>query len=151
MPSCLIASGSTARDLIKSLNDKFRFILDWEQGNQLYSISGECAYAKPGQEEIRGVVRVIKDPKNAPDFKEGDILVAPSTTPDYVPLIRQASCIVTDFGGWTSHAALCAREFNISCIIGTHYASQVLVSGEEVTVRVREGVVQRRNVRRSNI
>ncbi|HET6979501.1 MAG TPA: PEP-utilizing enzyme [Pyrinomonadaceae bacterium] len=144
MDQPIITSGDTARAFITALNDKFMFMLDWGMGKELDSISGECAYSKPGEDEIRGVVRVVRDPKAAADFKEGEILVAPSTTPDYVPLIRRASCIVTDWGGWTSHAALCAREMDIPCIIGTYHASHVLSSGEEVIIRVREGVVVRR-------
>jgi phosphohistidine swiveling domain-containing protein len=144
MDQPIITSGDTARAFITALNDKFMFILDWGVGKELDSISGECAYSKPGEDEIRGVVRVVRDPKAAAEFKDGEILVAPSTTPDYVPLIRRAACIVTDWGGWTSHAALCAREMDIPCIIGTYHASHVLSSGEEVVIRVREGVVVRR-------
>jgi phosphohistidine swiveling domain-containing protein len=144
MDQPIITSGDTARAFITALNDKFMFMLDWGVGKELDSISGECAYSKPGEDEIRGVVRVVRDPKAAADFTDGEILVAPSTTPDYVPLIRRASCIVTDWGGWTSHAALCAREMDIPCIIGTYHASHVLSSGEEVVIRVREGVVVRR-------
>lgn len=141
MNNCVVTSGETAESFINALNDKFLFLLDWGRGSDIAAIRGECVSSRSGEEEIRGVVRIITNPKSAADFQKGDILVAPTTTPDYVPIMRLARCIITDWGGWTSHAALVARELGIPCIIGSHHASQVLSSGQQVIIRVREGVV----------
>jgi len=90
---------------------------------------------------VRGRIRIIHDPKDADDFKEGEILVAVMTSPDYVVAMRKASAIVTNFGGLTSHAAIVARELNIPCVIGTKIATKVLKDGDEVEVDTDRGVV----------
>jgi pyruvate,water dikinase len=95
-----------------------------------------------------GKVRVIKDVKNIHDFKEGEILVTEITDPDWEPIMKIASAIVTDKGGRTSHAAIVSRELGIPCIVGTANATQVLHDGQDVTVdctsktgRVLEGII----------
>ena len=65
---------------------------------------------------------------------EGDILVAEMTTPDYVPAMKRASAIVTDKGGRTAHAAIVSRELGIPCVVGTENATQLLTTGQLITV-----------------
>jgi len=90
-----------------------------------------------------GVAKVIFDPhgKDAQEFKKGEVLVTKMTDPDWVPLMKKASAIVTDEGGMTSHAAIVSRELGIPAIVGTGNATQVIKSGVEVTVDGSRGVV----------
>jgi len=75
------------------------------------------------------------------DFKEGDILVTEMTDPDWEPLMKKASAIITDRGGRTCHAAIIAREMGIPAIVGTMNGSEVLIAGTEITVSCAEGAV----------
>lgn len=88
--------------------------------------------ASPGI--AHGKVRVLKTPEDGAKLVAGEILVAPMTSPDWVPTIRRAAALVTDSGGVTSHAAIVSRELRIPCIVGTRTATQVLRDGELVTV-----------------
>lgn len=102
--------------------------------------------ASPGI--VSGRVRVISSPKDGARLKEGEILVAPITTPDWVPTMRRASALVTDSGGMTSHAAIVSRELRIPCVVGTRKGTRVLRDDELVTVdgakgRVTEGAIER--------
>ena len=86
-----------------------------------------------------GKVSLLKSIRDAKNFKEGHILVAANTDPDWVPVMKKAAAIVTDHGGRTSHAAIVSRELGIPAIIGTGDATRQLYSGEEVTVDCARG------------
>ena len=90
-----------------------------------------------------GRARVVFLPHEVKDFKEGDILIAPETAPDYLPLMHKAGAIVTDRGGITSHAAITARELGKPCIIGTETATEIFRDGETVEVDAERGVVRK--------
>ena len=81
-----------------------------------------------------GKVRVIRDVKNIGRFQKGEVLVTEITDPDWEPIMKIASAIVTDKGGRTSHAAIVSRELGITCIVGAANATKVLRDGAEVTV-----------------
>lgn len=81
-----------------------------------------------------GKVRVIKSAARIADFKAGEVLVTKITDPDWEPIMKIASAIVTDQGGRTSHAAIVSRELGIPCIVGTAQATKVLRTGVPVTV-----------------
>lgn len=72
-------------------------------------------------------------------FKEGSVLVTEMTDPDWEPIMKKASAIVTDKGGRTCHAAIVAREMGIPAIVGTGNASQVLQDDDEITVSCADG------------
>jgi pyruvate,water dikinase len=72
-------------------------------------------------------------------FDRGDVLVTELTTPDWEPLMKDASLIITEKGGRTSHAAIVAREFGIPAIVGCHDASRLLTAHMEVTGTCAEG------------
>ncbi|MCZ4410470.1 phosphoenolpyruvate synthase [Cryomorphaceae bacterium 1068] len=74
-------------------------------------------------------------------FREGEVLVTEMTDPDWEPLMKKASAIVTDKGGRTCHAAIVAREMGIPAIVGAGNASEVLQEGEPITVSCSEGEV----------
>ncbi len=73
------------------------------------------------------------------DFKEGDILVTEMTDPDWEPIMKKASAIVTDKGGRTCHAAIVARELGVPAIVGTANGTDALRDGETITVSCCEG------------
>ncbi|MFH1078367.1 MAG: phosphoenolpyruvate synthase, partial [Patescibacteria group bacterium] len=81
-----------------------------------------------------GRVHVIKDAKGIKQFRPGDVLVTRMTDPDWVPIMKQASAIITDSGGRTSHAAIVSRELGLPAIVGAGNATRVLKTGTLVTV-----------------
>lgn len=81
-----------------------------------------------------GQAAVIKSAENIKDFKAGMVLVTEITDPDWVPIMKIASAIVTDIGGRTCHAAIISREMGIPCVVGTGDGSKNIPNGEEITV-----------------
>jgi len=100
-------------------------------------ISGIAVGAKIGA----GPVRVIKDVRKIKSFKKGEVLVTEITDPDWEPIMKIASAIITDKGGRTSHAAIVSRELGIPCIVGAEKATKVLRTGQKVTVDCASGEV----------
>src|SRR5690606_17948952 len=90
-----------------------------------------------------GAVRVLLSPDVSAELQPGEILVAPMTSPDWVPIMRRAAAVVTDSGGMTSHAAIVSRELGIPCIVGTRNATSKLTDGVVVTVDAGAGTVTR--------
>lgn len=88
-----------------------------------------------------GPVKILKGPKEIGKVEKGDVLVAPMTSPDYVPAMKKASAIVTNEGGLTSHAAIVSRELGIPCVVGTDKATETLKDGMVVTVDGASGEV----------
>jgi len=88
-----------------------------------------------------GKVNVIKDVKDIHGFKEGEVLVTDMTDPDWEPIMKIASAIVTNRGGRTCHAAIISRELGIPCVVGTKNGTEILSSGQEVTSSCSEGDV----------
>jgi len=92
-----------------------------------------------GEKVASGKARVIDSVAHLSQFLPGEVLVADSTTPDWEPVMRTASAIVTNRGGRTCHAAIIARELGVPAVVGTGDAMSVLENGEEVTVSCAEG------------
>ncbi len=92
-----------------------------------------------GQRIGSGAVRLIRDPSEMSRVKQGDVLVTDMTDPDWEPIMKRASAIVTNRGGRTCHAAIIAREMGIPAIVGCGDATELLKDGEEVTVSCAEG------------
>jgi len=88
----------------------------------------------------QGKTRTISDVSKSKEFKKGEVLVAKMTDPDWMPIMRIASAIVTDEGGKTCHAAIVSRELGIPCIVGTKNATQVLKNGQMITVDCTQGL-----------
>ncbi|MFW6450061.1 MAG: phosphoenolpyruvate synthase [Nanoarchaeota archaeon] len=86
-----------------------------------------------------GHANVIKDVHDISKFEEGQVLVTDMTDPDWEPIMKIASAIVTNRGGRTCHAAIISRELGIPCIVGTLNGTEKLSSGEEVTVDCSQG------------
>ncbi len=86
-----------------------------------------------------GKVHIVHNIKEMDSFKPGEVLVADITTPDWEPVMKIASAIVTNKGGRTCHAAIVSRELGLPAIVGTENATEVLQNGQEVTVSCAEG------------
>lgn len=92
-----------------------------------------------GERICAGPVRVIEDAKDLALLKEGEVLVADKTDPDWEPAMKKASAIITNRGGRTCHAAIVSRELGVAALVGTANGTKVLRDGEIVTVSCAEG------------
>jgi pyruvate,water dikinase len=120
---------------------------------EIYKLKGEgkviCTGKAVGSKIGQGKARVILDVSRIAEFKEGEVLVTTMTDPDWEPIMKKASAIVTDKGGRTCHAAIVSRELGIPCIVGTEVATKKITTGQEITVdcsqgeegRVLEGII----------
>jgi pyruvate, water dikinase len=86
-----------------------------------------------------GVVNRIMEVSGIKTFKPGQVLVTDMTDPDWEPIMKIASAIVTDKGGRTCHAAIVSRELGIPCVVGTENATRKIASGMKITVNCAEG------------
>ena len=87
----------------------------------------------------QGKARVIMDVHRIAEFQEGEVLVTNKTDPDWEPIMKKSSAIITNQGGRTCHAAIIAREMGIPAIVGCGDATAVLTTGQDVTVSCSEG------------
>lgn len=87
-----------------------------------------------GRGVTTGTVRLVRGLADAPRVRKGDIIVAETTNPDWNAMLRNASCIVTNKGGRTSHASIVARELGIHAVVGTESATTLLRDGQTITV-----------------
>lgn len=123
-------------ETVKSQEDSTRSL-------RRYSISGDkkvlCEGRAIGQKVGQGVVRLVKDASQMESVQAGDVLVTDMTDPDWEPVMKRASAIVTNRGGRTCHAAIIARELGIPAVVGCGDATTSLSDGQEVTVSCAEG------------
>jgi pyruvate,water dikinase len=98
-------------------------------------VTGTAVGNKIGQ----GRANVIETSAEIGRFKEGDVLVSSMTDPDWEPIMKIASAIVTNKGGRTCHAAIVSRELGIPCVIGTGDGDELIKTGQEITVSCCEG------------
>lgn len=98
-------------------------------------LSGKAIGEKIGS----GKVKIIRSPHEIERFNEGEILVADITDPDWEPIMKKASAVITNRGGRTCHAAIVAREIGVPAIVGTINATEILHDGQEVTVSCADG------------
>ncbi|WP_138498511.1 phosphoenolpyruvate synthase [Nostoc sp. PA-18-2419] len=92
-----------------------------------------------GEAISQGKVRLILDVHKLEQFQPGEVLVTERTDPDWEPIMKRASAIVTNSGGRTCHAAIIARELGVPAIVGTGNATDVLKNGQEITISCAEG------------
>ena len=86
-----------------------------------------------------GTVRVIHNILEFGTFEEGEVLVAETTNPDWEPIMKKASAVITSRGSRTCHAAIVAREIGVPAVVGCNNATEILQNGESVTVSCSEG------------
>ena len=96
---------------------------------------GRAIGGKVGQ----GPARVIKDVHEISRFRDGDVIVTDMTDPNWEPVMKRASAIVTNRGGRTCHAAIIARELGVPAVVGCENATDVVSEGDEITVSCCEG------------
>lgn len=108
-----------------------------------YSLNGTgkilCEGRSIGQRIGQGRVRVISDVSEMHRVEPGDVLVSDMTDPDWEPVMKRASAIVTNRGGRTCHAAIIARELGIPAVVGCTNATKMIRDGDDVTVSCAEG------------
>jgi pyruvate,water dikinase len=114
------------------------------QAERDYSKLIEYKVSEQGKELVQGIsvgskvatgkIHIILSPKEIRKFKQGEILVTTMTDPDWEPIMKMASAIITDRGGRTSHAAIVSRELGLPAIVGSGNATRVLKNGTLVTV-----------------
>ena len=92
-----------------------------------------------GAKIAHGKVRVIKAAQHLDEFRDGEVLVAEKTDPDWEPIMKKAAAIITNRGGRTCHAAIVSRELGVPAVVGTEHATEILKTGQIVTVSCSEG------------
>jgi phosphohistidine swiveling domain-containing protein len=120
------------------VNDLAALLMPSAETDGVHELSGQIG----NKGKAIGPVRVILATDDFHKMQDGDVLVAPMTTPDFVILMQRSIAIVTDMGGLLCHAAIVAREMKKPCIIGTKIATKVLKDGDEVEVDADKGVVK---------
>ena len=98
-----------------------------------------CEGRSIGQRIGSGKVRIVTHLNEMDKVEEGDVLVSDMTDPDWEPVMKRASAIITNRGGRTCHAAIIARELGVPAIVGCGNATELLVDGQEVTASCAEG------------
>ena len=98
-----------------------------------------CEGRSIGQRIGAGKVRIVDNLNEMDKVQEGDVLVSDMTDPDWEPVMKRASAIITNRGGRTCHAAIIARELGVPAIVGCGNATELLVDGQDVTVSCAEG------------
>ena len=92
-----------------------------------------------GSKIATGIARILQSPKEADKLLGGEIVVTDITSPDWDPVLKKASAIITDKGGRTSHAAIVARELGVPAIVGCGNATRKIKDGDSITVSCAEG------------
>lgn len=118
----------------KNTNILEEYILDNSKKKNIITIGSSV-----GDRIGSGKANIIKSAENIYDFKPGDVLVTEMTDPDWEPIMKIASAIVTNSGGRTCHAAIISRELGIPCVVGTGNGTEIIKSGKEITVSCAEG------------
>jgi len=123
--------------LNKFLNEKNLFIYE-EKIESTDTIKGTTA----NKGKIKGIAKIILNREQLNKIQVSEILIAPMTTPFYLPAMKKAAAFVTDEGGVTCHAAIISREMNKPCIIGTKHATSLIKDGDLLEVDANNGIVR---------
>lgn len=139
-----IAGGVAAGANAERLLDEIDLRMGLFSGQEADGVVRGDVVQIPGWDGVRvaGRCRVVSDPfRQRDEFEEGEILLASSTTPDFVPIMRKALAVVTNMGGMLQHAAHFAREERKPCVVGTGFATSAFSSGDEIEIDLRSGEV----------
>lgn len=115
-----------------------KIIKETAQNLELLELRGITAY--PGR--VTGPVTIVRSHHDLKKIKEGDILLANTTHPNYLPAMHKAAAFVTNEGGMLSHAAIVAREMKKPCVVGTKSATEIFKDGDIVEVNASNGIVR---------
>src|SRR3989339_839071 len=143
----------TRQRLAETRRNKVAVIKQYNLSKSIWQLYGEEKIVS--QTEVKGLVvskgkggkvighaRILLDPNQVGEFKVGEILLAPMTSPEYIFAMKKALAIVTDFGGLTCHAAIVSRELGIPCIVNTKTATKIFKDGDKVEVDALKGIVK---------
>jgi pyruvate,water dikinase len=122
-------------ETVQALKSGTRFTIHHLRGTGKVLASG----AAIGDSIAHGTACVIRSTRDIDTFRDGAILVTEMTDPDWVPVMKRASGIVTDHGGTTSHAAIVSRELGVPAVVGTGNGTSVLGEDQAVTLSCAEG------------
>ena len=100
-----------------------------------------CTGLSVGTKIGAGKSHIIKNVKDIGNFRQGEVLITEKTDPDWEPIMKIASAIVTNRGGRTAHAAIIARELGIPAIVGTENSTEKIPNGIDITISCAEGEV----------
>jgi pyruvate,water dikinase len=125
----------------KDHNSFREYIIEDEKRSEKIALQGIAVGDKIGSGKVNILFSLDKRITEGHEFKEGDVLVTDMTDPDWEPIMKKASAIVTNKGGRTCHAAIVARELGVPAIVGSHNATEILNEGQEVTISCAEGDV----------
>lgn len=106
---------------------KLKEIGDPDKVNEIEGFAGS-----PGS--VKGIARVCRSVEDIGDLKEGEILVAPTTSPSWAPVFQKIRAVITDVGGIMSHAAIVCREYGMPAVVGTGQATTIIKSGMKIEV-----------------
>jgi phosphohistidine swiveling domain-containing protein/uncharacterized protein (DUF1778 family) len=121
--------------VVSKMREKFKIEPKKETTNAIKGVVASSGNAK-------GKAVIVKGVKDLKKVKNGNIIVAITTHPDFMPAMEKASAFITDEGGLSCHAAITSREMNKPCIVGTKIATKVLKDGDLVEVDAEKGVVK---------
>jgi phosphoenolpyruvate synthase/pyruvate phosphate dikinase len=123
----------------QAVEAQYRYRLEDEKHHdEITELSGQVAC----KGMVQGRITLVFGRKDLHKMREGDIIVSPSVTPDFMPALHKSKAIITNEGGIISHAAIISRELQKPCIIGTQIAAHVLHDGDLVEVDAYNGVVR---------
>jgi pyruvate,water dikinase len=106
------------------------------------AVAGQVLQGGPGAPGVAtGRARIVLDPADAPDLEPGDVLVAPTTDPSWVPLFLSVAAVVTNVGAVGSHAAIVSRELGVPCAVSVVGATARIPEGATITVDGSTGTV----------
>ncbi len=114
-------------------------VREWASGSSADGASLTGFAGSPGV--VEGVARVILDVRDVGKLEEGEILVAPVTSPSWTPVFGKVAAAVSDIGGIMSHAAIVAREYGMPAVVGTGNATARISTGDRIRVDGDSGVV----------
>ena len=134
-----IAKEGLAMQVLDGISLKYEEIArEVEQREQEKVVRGKIAQMGV----VQGIVKVIRSYHDIKRVQDGDILIANTTHPNYLPAMLKAAAFVTNEGGMISHAAIVARELKKPCIVGTGNATKILMEGDLVEVDADKGIVK---------
>lgn len=125
----------------KKDNDLVEYIMEDKIGEKKIRLSGIAVGDKIGQGKVQKMYSLDgRDGSfDGSNFNDGDVLVTEMTDPDWEPIMKKASAIITNKGGRTCHAAIVAREMGVPAIVGTENGTETLFNGDQITVSCAEG------------
>jgi len=123
----------------KEYNTVLEYTIDDAKRHDKLLLKGIAVGDKIATGHVNILVAQGKDDISHIDFKKGDVLVTDMTDPDWEPIMKQASAIITNKGGRTCHAAIVARELGVPAIVGCGNATELLQQGQQITASCAEG------------